>query len=69
MSIGKFIGGFAIGAIVGGIAGLLLAPQSGEETRDMLKEKGKDLSGKAKDAVSEIQTKAEAIWKKLDPHL
>lgn len=61
MSIGKFIGGFAIGAIVGGVIGILLAPQSGEETRDMLAEKSKNLCDKAQDTVSEIKSKADDI--------
>ena len=34
--IGKFIKGLAFGAVVGGVAGLLLAPRSGNETRRKL---------------------------------
>ena len=33
MSITRFLAGFAIGATLGAVAGLLLAPKSGEETR------------------------------------
>lgn len=33
MSAGKFLAGFIVGGMVGSIIGLLLAPQSGEETR------------------------------------
>lgn len=61
MSIGKFVTGFAIGSIVGGLIGVILAPQSGEETREMLADKSKDICSKAHDAVSEIQTKADGI--------
>lgn len=61
MSIGKFVTGFAIGSIVGGLIGVLLAPQSGEETRELLAEKSKNICDKAQDAVSEIQTKADGI--------
>ena len=38
MSAGKFIAGFVVGGIVGAITGILLAPQSGEETREIIKE-------------------------------
>ena len=43
MSVGKFIAGFTVGAVVGAVAGILLAPQSGEETREMIAETSKDL--------------------------
>ena len=36
MSAGKFLAGFVVGGVVGAVVGLLLAPQSGQETRDML---------------------------------
>ena len=36
MSVGKFLAGFAVGAAVGGVIGILLAPQSGEETREQI---------------------------------
>ena len=61
MSIGKFITGFAIGAAVGGIIGLLLAPQSGEETREILADKSKEICDKTNETVSEIQDKAQNI--------
>ncbi len=61
MSIGRFIAGFAIGSIVGGLIGILLAPQSGEETREILSDKSKEICDKAHSAVSEIQSKADGI--------
>ena len=61
MSIGKFVTGFAIGAAVGAVVGLLLAPQSGEETRELLAVKSKEICDKTHEAVSEIQDKAEGI--------
>ena len=36
MSVTRFLAGFAIGAVIGAVAGVLLAPQSGEETREKL---------------------------------
>ena len=36
MSATKFLAGFIVGGAIGAIAGVLLAPKSGEETRAML---------------------------------
>jgi gas vesicle protein len=35
---GKFIGGVLIGGAIGAVVGILFAPRSGKETRQMLKE-------------------------------
>ena len=61
MSVGKFIGGFVIGAALGAVTGLLLAPKSGEETREMLSDTAKDVLNKTDKTVKEIQSKAEEI--------
>ena len=61
---GDFIAGFLVGALVGAAAAVLLAPQSGEETRTMIREKGvelgqraEELSLQARDRAEEYQTK------------
>lgn len=59
MSLGKFITGFAIGGIVGAVAGILLAPQSGETTREILEKNAKNAFKKTQDKVKEIQDKAD----------
>ena len=67
-------GGFAIGVIVGAVVGvavgLLFAPRPGEETREILAEKGKQIrdksaqvAAKARKAATEAVRKAQA---KLD---
>ncbi len=43
MSTGKFLTGFLVGATIGGVIGLLLAPQSGEETREMILDSSEEL--------------------------
>ena len=43
MSVGKFLGGFVVGAALGAVAGLLLAPKSCAETREMLSDTAKDV--------------------------
>ena len=76
MSVSRFLGGFVVGAAIGAIAGILLAPKSGEETRKMLAESAQDMvrradetakqiQSKADDAVSELQKKGEEIKGKL----
>lgn len=61
MSTGKFLAGFIVGGVVGSVMGLLLAPQSGEETREMLAKNSEELCNKAEKTVKEIQSKAEDI--------
>lgn len=50
---GRFIDKLILGAIIGGaigsVLGLTLAPKKGKETRDLLKEKGKEVYRKGKD--------------------
>lgn len=61
MSVGKFLAGFVVGGALGAIAGLLLAPQSGEETRDLLSDASKDVVKKTDKTVKEIQEKADTV--------
>ena len=61
MSVGKFLAGVVVGGAVGAIAGLLLAPQTGEETREMLNDATKDVAKRTNDTVKEIQEKADTI--------
>ena len=46
MSVMRFLAGFAVGAALGAVAGILLAPKSGEETRELLGEMASDLAKK-----------------------
>ena len=65
MSVGKFLAGFIVGGAVGAIAGLLLAPQSGEETREMIAKTSSDLYDKTEDSLKEIKEKAEVVVEDL----
>lgn len=58
MSVGKFLAGFVVGGALGAVAGLLLAPQSGEETRDLICDASKDVAEKTDKTVKDIKEKA-----------
>ncbi len=61
MSAGKFLAGFIVGGAVGALAGLLLAPKSGEETRDMIAQKSTDIYDKTEASIKEIKSKTESV--------
>lgn len=61
MSVGKFFTGVVLGTAIGAIAGILLAPQSGEETREKLSGMAKDVAEKTDKTVKDIQEKADSI--------
>ena len=61
MSAGKFLAGFLVGGAIGAVAGILLAPKSGEETRAMLADGAKDALKRADDTVKQIQSKADDV--------
>ena len=65
MSAGKFLAGFIVGGAVGALAGLLLAPKSGEETREMIAKTSSELYGKTEDSLKEIKEKAEVVVEDL----
>ena len=61
MSAGKFLAGFIVGGAIGAIAGILLAPKSGEETRALIADSAKDAVRRADETVKEIQSKADDV--------
>ncbi len=57
---GAFLIGFVVGGLTGAVVALLLAPQSGEETRALLKEKSIELRDKASQTAEEALSRAGA---------
>jgi gas vesicle protein len=55
----NFLAGFLVGATLGAIAGLLLAPKSGKELRESLVEEGKKLRERAVDEGRRFVEQAE----------
>jgi gas vesicle protein len=56
---GSFLVGFVVGGLVGASVALLLAPQSGEETRTLIREKSIELKDKAVETAEEARARAE----------
>jgi gas vesicle protein len=58
--LGSFLAGFLIGGLIGAATALLMAPQSGEETRAMIREKSIELRDQAMETADEARHRAEA---------
>ena len=58
-TFGAFAVGLFTGAILGGIAALLFAPQSGEDTRKLIQEKSQEAYEKAGKTMEETYAQAE----------
>ena len=57
---GAFLIGFIVGGLTGAVTALLLAPQSGEQTRTLIKEKSFELRDKASETIDDAYAQAEA---------
>lgn len=58
---GAFLSGFVIGGLVGAAVALLLAPQSGEDTRTLIRDKGIELRDQVEQSATDARVKAEQI--------
>ncbi|MDF1498932.1 MAG: YtxH domain-containing protein [Anaerolineales bacterium] len=56
---GAFVTGFLFGGLVGAAVALLMAPQSGEETRELIRVKGIELKEQVEDTAEETIGKVE----------
>jgi gas vesicle protein len=56
-SVGKLIAGLVIGGTIGSVMGLAFAPQKGNRTRKVLKEKAEKALGEGKKIVEKIREK------------
>lgn len=55
---GAYLAGFLIGGLVGAAAALLLAPQTGAETRTMIRDKSIELRDKAAESAEDALNRA-----------
>jgi gas vesicle protein len=60
-SSGLFIGGVLLGAAVGAVAGLLFAPKTGRETRQLLRKSANALPELAEDLSTSMQLQADRL--------
>lgn len=51
------LAGFGLGCLIGAIAGLLFAPKTGSETRELVGTRVKDLKSKTEDWINEQKAK------------
>ena len=56
---GAFLVGFIVGGLTGAVVALLFAPQSGEETRALIKDKSIELRDMAQQSAEEVVARAE----------
>lgn len=56
---GAFLSGLLLGGFAGAVTALLLAPQSGEETRKVILDKSLELKDKAFETVEDARQRAE----------
>lgn len=68
-SFGKFVLGALLGGAVGGVIGMLLAPRSGAETRELIREEFDNRYRESADALREksdvLKEKAAAFREKM----
>jgi gas vesicle protein len=57
-SFGKFVLGTLVGGAIGAALGLLLAPRSGRETRELIRE---EFNTRYSESVETVKDKAEAV--------
>lgn len=62
-NFGSFIIGFIVGGIAGAIATILYAPKSGEETRQIIRNKKDEFVEKANVSMDEVYKQAEIVAK------
>ncbi len=65
---GAFLVGFIVGGLTGAVVSLLMAPQSGEETRALIKDKSIELRDKAQMSAEEALARAEAAAAEARAH-
>lgn len=58
---GGFVAGFVVGALVGAALAMMLAPQAGEETRDLVWGKAREATNLAMDATGDLREKVSSV--------
>ncbi len=61
IGVGSFFIGMMVGAVVGGVAALFLAPMRGAETRDMVTSRFNQMKDVVRSSASDVQKTAQAM--------
>jgi gas vesicle protein len=61
-NVGPFLAGFFVGGLMGVVTTLLVAPQSGEETRTIIRDTGLELRDKGVEVKDGVVHAAEERW-------
>jgi gas vesicle protein len=64
-----FAAGLILGALIGAGVALLLAPQSGEETRRLLRRRAKKVAGAAQDRFDDLKDRVKAVRRRAEEAL
>ncbi len=62
---GAFLVGFIVGGLTGAVVALLFAPQSGEETRALIKDKSIELRDRASQTAEEALARADELAREV----
>jgi len=57
----SLLAGIGVGVLVGGAVALLLAPQSGQQTRQQIRESADDALHKLRDSMDDLRVRVEEI--------
>jgi gas vesicle protein len=57
----SLLAGIGVGVIIGGVTALLLAPQSGAQTRAQIKESADDTLGRLRESMDDLRTKFDEV--------
>ena len=59
--LASLLAGIGVGAVIGAVTALLLAPQSGAETRSYIGDTSHDLLGKLRDTMEDVRVKLDQV--------
>lgn len=68
-NFGTFLVGFLVGGLTGAVVALLYAPQSGEKTRAVIKEKAIELVDTLEDTTKKIEPAAADAFAKIQTEI